>query len=758
MTVLERIDQRNESGDFWVVPIMQNVAAQASKPDSPFIPTPARMDGYREVFLRPSFTRDPLHLAEATRLLTDRENPFWPDTRRDLYREVVHRKCINWYRKWKEREDTTYNALLHEAIPARFSPAINYWERLAYGMLAAESRGLKSDKESVIEQGVRLDDFLNLSTLIIGSKERAQLVQRAIEDGLGLVKKVNDRMVFPNPYVLFYLTSAYLLSSKEHFETNEASLVPDLSYRRTGPRETVRLINLSYLKSVTEENGPYHFPGCDELFRRLENIRIFENGNYNRYFLLLSFLGEEMLRMDDERIFSDYILGVSERAGESEGLNLAVRLMNNIYYNTGIRECIPNSRPRIAKVIYSCILALKQKMNWEKETDYKLDEIERDLWRKNLQILYPLRPAVISQEVLDRALTKGDLFSQEIFESEIKETMRILFGGSKQRNFQAVYEAAMRENMMKPVTLLIMAHMFGLDPVKARILAATNFMGWMAVKGLDMAGDGELVRKQVETQLAKEGVGEVLDTSLLAFVDILDKNLADPVLSRKYIEMLKISAEGNRASRRLNWDSSIKEHLKVANAINNSLTWFTVHFGDESGFKLAGQHFSEFYSKLICLSQLLTDINDVMPEVISEEAGRDFGSKLTLPLKLFAELSPDELPVNLRQRLSGDIKFIKNYFESERLRKIPYPIPAEGKALTDLNKAIRTLQKYRVYVVRKMFKDLSLPDIYNQASEALQKGINSLPDDVINQQYGVILQSILKSFWRQFCNLGGIDA
>lgn len=461
----------------------------------------------------------------------------------------------------------------------------------------------------------------------------------------------------------------------------------------------------------------------EKILSKLEKVGCFEEGDRETLFPLFIHIGERLFQDTDKFAFRNYLLGIVERINGTEGVDYARRVLDDfdkLYFPPTDEE---RSSFRTHWMFSSEMEVVRG----------KIDEAKAALDEKYKEITYPLRPALITTETLRVAKKNPSSFWTCVFDREIRPTMERLFTGEQAAPFRPIYEGALRENLLHPVMLLMFTHMFGLDEYQARSLVAINFMAWGAVKGLDEIVDDEQIRKGVPTPLATSGLSDALEASLLAFGDVLGKTFHDRALGAAFVNVLTATCRADMEARQFSWDTPVAEQIRIMEQINLAGSWFPSYLGDRMGLPEVGRYLAAFNRFHTILIELAGDVRDIAPVNITAESGRDYGTKLTLPLQILVEVAQKE-----------DATFIRTFFDQERIRK-RNRLPEQKNTAKNRMKVLQIGQTYRGVVIARLAPIVA--SLHGQAERSLMLGFARLPImDEANNQYKEVFERFLEPF------------
>ncbi|OGG16657.1 hypothetical protein A3D78_07700 [Candidatus Gottesmanbacteria bacterium RIFCSPHIGHO2_02_FULL_39_14] len=489
---------------------------------------------------------------------------------------------------------------------------------------------------------------------------------------------------------------------------------------------------------------------AEKILTHLRTNNLFNKESFEQCPPLYAFLSQIILIYGEDTEFEKFVLGLHDNMMESSwddwkvGLRLLRGIFDRFEYIFGDKDR-ENGRVKLDLDISKKSLVLN---------------VNKALRERFMFKVYSERSQVIAVETIRDAEADPDNFWEIIFDREIANTLKRLFTGKGMEKLKDNYEAAMAENKQKPDLFLMLAHSFGLPKKIAQILAATNHMAFGgALKPIDQIIDREHQRKGKQSMLAKNGLSRTLNSSLRTIVKVLKSTLDDQDLSEKFLDMLDISAEADEDSRNLTWESTPEEHFRVMYGINTAFSWFVEYFGNKTGLKDAGNYLSKYHANYLgLLYEIVCDIEDVMPQKITAESGKDYGTKITLPLTIMVNLTENELPDKLKPQLKDDIEFIKNFFEQEKNRKSKSLEQITGDAKNDLIKALNIGQKYRKYIVAKLLALPQLQKIYLQSHYFLKLGFDSFPvKDELNKRYYEIFKRVLDETWNKLQSFAEVN-
>lgn len=302
------------------------------------------------------------------------------------------------------------------------------------------------------------------------------------------------------------------------------------------------------------------------------------------------------------------------------------------------------------------------------------------------------------------------------FRNELPSLMHGLFE-EKDTYAERVIKAVMNENLILPRRTVIYADMMGCDPGEAKRYAALTYFIWGAViKQYDIAFDGESVRKGETTFLAQDGVDFTISMAAISSYRVLNNILKDKIMALKIIIMLENSSRANLQV--LNFEDSPNVILDNMLKINLAFSWFPGFLGETTGLEEAGDLFMQHQMYFQTLSQLVSDLKDVVVSEPGPENAKDIGSKITLPLKAVME-TPDELfsAVNKQKLRSID--------ESEKRRKKQDKSPASMETRREIEELLQPIYEIRSHIVENLTPTAT--DLYNKSLDYLEKAADKLP-------------------------------
>ena len=426
--------------------------------------------------------------------------------------------------------------------------------------------------------------------------------------------------------------------------------------------------------------------------------------------------------------FRKVIYGLSELLGGDLGLSAALWV---------IRFLKKHETEAMDKLSEDNILSAPGELERIEARVGQLESLEAEFRTNYLYEKYSGRPAIISEETIaeasQAAQDDSSLFWQVIFDREGGgKLMEDLFGHNE--ILREVYETALTERKIIPVSLLMMADSLGLEKQEALYLAALSQFAWGVIVSYDNVVDGHKIRKGRQTQTAIDGMPIALDVALLSLENVLSSTIADRELHKNFLKMLRIGCSGDLISRRLDWDDSPDRYEESMAGLTKAFSWFPQYIGNRVGLVEAGQKFAAFLADLHTLGQLNNDIEDIDPPLMKHEEGNDVGQRITLFWKILMDL-PDNL-------VSAQ--------ETETIRGV---FSARNSSLQVKDEEITAIiaigKRCKAEVLARL--EPIVQRVYEEAGRHLELAFDSLPVmDQRNQTYKNIFANTLEIVRRNF--------
>ncbi len=673
------------------------------------------------------------HHQEASKLLEDEYFCSPPVRRNELYRQRILQMIYDW----REQDKAGFIAVNQRSyVQDEVMPVATFLEAIASWITSVSTRESTTE---VLEYGIRtqtLEGFLYMISAHQGSS-----MMETIRNGHLPVKIKGVSAVFENPYMLYYLASA--------------NLFPQETYVVEGGR----LSRARYSIITGFDKAPW-FPDTDTVLSRMDRLGILNSKNCQYYFPLVAFAAEEMVDMNK---LSDFISSLCGRIDGVDGFSLAARLLADVYFNSGVKEEQHTDR---IKDIYLSVLQLKERLDFYDKSDPQiieaigmLDRVENDLWMENSQIIYPLRPAVISSEVLAEAMKYPDQSREIIFKKAgVKGVMESLFTGEGREEIRPVYDRTLDNEKDAAVSVMLIADILGYPPDMARRLAAIAQFIWGLEDCWDARQDKHPKKRGRIAIGVERGPDVEFDITMLALSEVL-KNVfghdpADKRLENEINAMLSSSCRGDLMSREgISWETAVEDYNAAMKMLDQALSCFPKYMGEKTGLMETGLSLSLFLEHFHAIGKVLNDIGDVDPAVHKHEPGNDIRRGIINSFWL-AVLSLPESVVSAKEKELIRVAFNKG---KERRRVDRDPEGAELKKIDKEIDAILTIgRRCMKEAVGKLKPDML--DEYVQAHTEFDKAKALLPSDSRNQvDFGMLLAG-LEEKWSRFCKYSVIGA
>ncbi|HUW21556.1 MAG TPA: hypothetical protein VMW41_02700 [Candidatus Bathyarchaeia archaeon] len=655
---------------------------------------------------------------EARVVIADPDYFVQPRQRSEVLRHYVRRLGRSWWLKDETREN--YEKVFEKDQYGYSWAAGNLWEGLGYQVLIDaqdEEKGivLRADEVSISRDyliGYLNNYFSRFRCLNI--PERVQACFEAINRNLWpLGRQPRDRLFFDTPAVFFWLASAGFLC--------EEGRVTDSMAFESG------FLNLEERLAATK--------------KRLAELDLFSQPDFQeKYFQLFAFISDYLSDHGRLEEFENYLSWVGDRTDP----DFVARLFGDVY----VSNIYPRGDlPGLLGKTYLLSRKLKAALPNDSEQRVGLSEIEADLWRRCPGDIYPLRPELVSPELIARFQENPAEFWPEMFRQLVALEMERLFKG--QPRVKGIYEtAANSERKLLPDLIVIFGHIFGLEPSEVIRLAAIGCFDWAAIIERDDTIDDGGLRKGRRPMAAQEGVSRTIRMTTIAQA-AATRNLLPlwgKAATDDYCQMVQQMYDADMELEETGLAAPDDQIWQAMDRLNSAFSWFIncmagVRARDlesEAGqrFIEAGQSFSEFMSRINMIAQLKNDFEDWNQPPGKKKPGEDFGHKFSLPLRELLKLvSPKERATILEAYANPKDEEIKR-------------------------QALEIAKLYQPQVIAALKPRVE--EIYEKARLALEKGFEAIAGfrpmnggpDRVNQTYQQLLGDYLDSLRDSLCQLG----